>query len=145
MKAPLAIVLAATQLFASSASPLYLCLSADGSACIDFGPETCCCCQHGHEHAHAGTADHDACCDRPHVDDPCGCKHVQISEPHSVTRMSDADGSSCTHHVVSVIAIPCHAVRLVDVISATESGESRCWLHAPPPALSLLATVIIRC
>jgi hypothetical protein len=152
VKALFTLALAVTQLLASSASPLYFCLSADGSKCIDFGPATCACCEQDHEHAGVRGADHDDCCDHQQsarataqVDDPCDCRHVRISEPQSVTRSADINAPHGDRHVLSLIAIPFRAIAPLDGTSADLGRQSCGWLHAPPPALALLATVVIRC
>jgi hypothetical protein len=91
VKTLLSFVLFAAQVLSWNASGVYLCLGADGSVCVDFGPASCGCCrldpadidrcssEHGRRDDHRGFP-----CGLPDFD-PCGCTHVQISEPQCAT------------------------------------------------------------
>ena len=152
VKALFTLALALTQLLASGASPLYLCQCANGSTCIDFGPATCGCCQHDDEHADVCCAEHDSCRDHQQsaratapIDDPCDCRHVRICEPQTVTRSMEVDAPRGDWQFLSLIATLCPATAGLDLTRAADCRELPRWLHAPPPTLALLASVVIRC
>lgn len=91
----LIMALVAVQCASWSGASLFLCLGADGSVCIDRGPESCTSC-HEEEAGHACCDLHDACCEEHAHDasalnvpllagDPCDCTHVQISQTQAPT------------------------------------------------------------
>src|SRR5262245_6186215 len=116
-KSLLSLVLVATQTISCGACPLYLCVGEDGSLCVDFGPDSCDCCQHvpgaslqearDQAAAHGNSAVHNyGLLGTRHSQDaePCGCTHIQISAPQTATleraSAAMADGTS-----VSLVAI----------------------------------------
>jgi hypothetical protein len=147
----LILALAATQCLSLGASPLYLCLSANGSMRVDLGPAGCRC---AHEDAceHACTAE-DGCEDHHNgyspVDgtsfgDPCDCIHVQITEPQSATRsvtsqQSERDGEYFFDLPASHVAAAAGAQPALDCWSNVRSP------HPPSLALTVLSSVVIRC
>jgi hypothetical protein len=143
----LSLILVATQVLSWNAAPLYLCLESDGSACFDFGPDTCGCC---HEHASTPETDTQAAChahtgcnhaeqartaesaaDSPASSSPCGCTHVQISDPQTAAlgRVTFTAADLDVQHVLAIVAssdvsaihsAPVHAAG-VNHLSAAES------------------------
>jgi hypothetical protein len=140
----LSAVLAAAQL---CAAPVYLCLEADGSVCVDFGPAACDCCRH--VPAEAACAD-ESCSHADHEEsgpvasawfDPCDCEHVQIVEPQPATReRSNAPLAQPRSILIAVTASnPPSAAALAS--GAAEAPPPRV---APSATLLLLASVVIR-
>jgi hypothetical protein len=84
-----------TQLYSWSAAPLFLCVSGNGSVCVDAGPEACdCCdeadsdhcttvgCEHQHDHDAELAAEEHRCADTGthSLSSGCGCRHLQLSQ-----------------------------------------------------------------
>jgi len=80
------------QFISCNAAPLFLCMDGDGSLCIDLGPGSCACCQHGHDWAEDlsqnpsanGNRHSHQSCDRHQAPatieaTPCDCTHLQIT------------------------------------------------------------------
>ena len=95
----LTLILVALQCFSWSAAPLYLCVSRDGTVCIDLGPETCRDCRHSTSQVESPSHD-EACCavshDRDGAEDQpseimacgdceCDCMHFQLFGNQSPT------------------------------------------------------------
>jgi hypothetical protein len=91
------LMLAAVQVLAWNAAPVYLCLEADGSTCVHQGPAVCDCCKkvqpsHNrceddceHEHpAPIGSSD-----ELGFGTAPCGCEHELISDAQAAVRGQD--------------------------------------------------------
>jgi hypothetical protein len=122
----LSLVLAATHLVTCGAAPLYLCISDDGSMCIDSGPAGCECCSETNAEAH----DHDAC------DSACiGREHAAVapaSHPAAEYALVPAAPCGCEHLAISGSSAPA-IVRA----SSAEVGE----FSAPAVTHAFLATV----
>ncbi len=99
----LSLMLAAVQVLAWNAAPVYLCLEADGSACVDRGPAFCDCCQSGESSHVCGGGE----CDAPGHDGlvtgehslnegPCGCEHEQISDAQVAVKSQDRSNIELT-------------------------------------------------
>jgi hypothetical protein len=153
-KTLLSLLVVATQLLSWNASPLYFCLGDDGSMCIDFGPDTCGCCLDKSEDACYGA--HEPCpADHKHdthvadhaadhgQSNPCGCDHVQISEPQIAVRHRAVDIDAHDVLAAAVLAVDasaCH-VAAADV----QLTESAFRPAIPRPALAELSSVVLRC
>ncbi len=147
----LSLMLTATQVLSGNSVPLYLCLEADGSVCVDFGPTTCGCC-HADEDAEVG-AEHRSCDHRPgdplaahggeHAAGDCPCTHVQISEPQIATVQRIVSPPDDQHSVAPAAIVPaglgsCAASAGDDILSARLVDGSHC-------ALAERASVVLRC
>lgn len=162
-KTLLSAVLVATQVLSWQASPLYLCLSADGSMCVDFGPSGCHCrdasghagCSHEHHACTASDREHavceHGCCEHGQLAEsdqanPCGCDHIQISEPQAATRVRVVVAPDAPHLVMPPTALPSQPVS-----SFSFAADGTCALAlssgraSPNPTHVLLASVVIQC
>lgn len=151
VKTLLSFVLVATQALSWNASPLYLCLSADGSICLDFGSANCGGCRHDAADGASCAADacphdgHHACTPATAADvDPCGCEHIQISEPQAATLARTAAAPDSPRWEVPPTAAPADGARGCSLFAA-QSARASCPLDTPSPALVSLASVVMRC
>ncbi|MEX0675446.1 MAG: hypothetical protein WD063_00125 [Pirellulales bacterium] len=149
VKTLLSAVLVATQLVSWNASPLYLCLGADGSICVDFGPAGCGCCRNRPAEKGCCGSQHEAdvCGQLPlAVDnfDPCGCDHIQISEPQSAMLVRTTAAPDAQGWGIPLVAALCTGASGC-CISATSADAPRCPCDAHSTALVLLASVVMRC
>jgi hypothetical protein len=150
VKMLLSVVLVATQVLSWNVSPLYLCLSADGSLCVDFGPIGCHCRQHDaaqskcpgeNDLCHGQLADWAA-----DASNPCGCDHIQISQPQAATLVRAVAAPDSPHHVIPPAALlgdlpsGCCLLATGSLANVPLSGRD-----APSAALVLLASVVIQC
>jgi hypothetical protein len=154
VKMLLSAVLVATQVLSWNASPLFLCMSADGSICVDFGPDGCACCQHDAVEAPC-TSHHDACHEHDHgqlddsaadESDPCGCDHIQISEPQAATLARAVAAPDSPHQVIPPAALL--SLRTSGCCLSAIGGLAHVPLSGhdvPSAALVLLASVVIQC
>lgn len=148
IKTLLSAVLVGTQVLSWIAAPVFVCLDADGSFCLDFGPQTCRCCRHEdqadgchHEHGRHDTELDHSLATRV---DPCGCVHVRISEPKSATltratRVPDAERSVVPPAAAGEVAAGCA------VLATCPSAFLSRAVESPPGALAVLTTVVMRC
>lgn len=163
-KSLLILSVVATQLLAGGGGSLYLCISDDGSyCCIDFGPDSCACCQP--EERHSACADQ--CCshnsDEPCSDhregggtpetpqpaslaaEPCGCTHVLISaeQPTSITRTCNpVETERLSQLAMLPSCLPnCQQWGVLPIPHARWHGPPA----APDLALAVISTVVIRC
>jgi hypothetical protein len=158
-KSLLSLALIVMQLLSWSASPLYLCLSSDGSVCVDLGPDACECCKHSAVESETCDATHESCADHNHgmpenqgtslasfsVGDPCGCTHVQISQPQSPTLNRSSARADISHSVIFLITMHCN---LVPAVASPPIGQATALSpahHVPSMRLTVLATIVIRC
>src|SRR5437868_3923442 len=91
-KLSISLALVVAQVVTWATASLYTCISADGTACIDRGPEFCECCHDGlegdsHHHSNLAQAcdDHGAKADDCAVaascsSAPCGCRHQSMGD-----------------------------------------------------------------
>lgn len=154
----LSLILVATQVLSWNTAPLYLCLEADGSACLDFGPDTCGCC---HEHASTPETDSQAACrehsecnhaehalpagstaDSQAASTPCGCTHVQISDPQTAA-LGRATFTAADLDVQPMLAIVTYpGVRAIQ--SATAHATIVDHLISAASPLALRAGIVLR-
>lgn len=143
VKALLCVALLATQVLSWNAAPLYVCLGPDGSFCVDFGPASCGCCR-----LDAANSD---CCAAAHADehehgdiDPCGCNHIQVSEPQSATLV----------RTTLVVDSQRFAGPQAAAINSADAGRvfATSWptlsfrsIDLPSAALAELSSVVLRC
>ena len=160
VKPLLTILLALVQVTAWGRAPLYLCVSSDGTVCVDLGPDFCDCCHHetsaeGDHACSAGCSHHehaadDAC--RLHQNGqvpgdslataPCDCTHLGLAarlDAAIVRANVDND-----HDQTSLTSLPLalSAERLPESITFAERAILRPL--APSTSLALLATVVLR-
>ncbi len=154
----LSLILVATQVLSWNAAPLYLCLESDGTACLDFGPDTCGCC---HEvastpdatdshacHAHAGCnhAEHPqpagSATDSQASPSPCGCTHVQISDPQTAAlgRVTIKAADLDFRPMLAIVTWP--GLRAIE--SATVDAAGVDHLPAAASPLALRAGIVLR-
>jgi hypothetical protein len=161
VKPLLTILLALVQVTAWGRAPLYLCVSGDGTVCVDLGPDLCDCCHHespaDSEHACSAGCDHhehaagDVCgqqqeaqvADDSLATDPCDCTHIGLAarqDPAIVRANVDHD-----HDPSSFASLPLavSAERLPLTIAFAERAIDRPL--TPSYSLALLATVVLRC
>ena len=161
VKPLLIILLALVQVTAWGRAPLYLCVSNDGTVCVDLGPDFCDCCHHestadDHHGCSAGCDHHehsasDVCRlhqEGPVADDslataPCDCTHIGLAarqEAAIVRAHVERD-----HHQSSLASLPlCRsAEQLPMVITFAERAIDRPLMASS--SLALLATVVLRC
>jgi hypothetical protein len=156
----LSLALVVTQFLSWGAAPRFLCVSDDGSVCIDAGPQACGCCHDEHaEHAVAGCDqrhhdDHALVCDAtPHwtdathalaLSDPCECRHIELS---AVCAPAIVRGSERSHSDQSgALPAAAHAATpLLPVDASLVVAE----VAAPPGSTlylsSILGSVVLRC
>ncbi len=153
----LSLILVATQVLSWNAAPLYLCLESDGTACLDFGPDTCGCCHEDasmpnsaqdacHEHAGCSHADHarpsGSATDSQAAASPCGCTHVQISDPQ-MAALGRVTFSAAELDVQAMLASPTYPG-----VCATDSALTHAPSLEPLPAaastLALRAGIVLR-
>ena len=145
--------LTAAQFGASSEMSLYLCLSCDGSVCIDGGPSTCNCCgshndrdstfsderfhQHQDEDCHRSPASWQI------VDEPCGCTHLQICRVQAPAVVKPATVTTGPHldPFAAISPDPNGVTWILLNVADWRSGGS------PPRSLPLAvrASVVLRC
>ena len=153
----LSLILVATQVLSWNAAPLYLCLESDGSVCFDFGPDMCGCCHEDastqesgspaacHEHA-CGHAEHarpaDQAADSQSSSSPCGCTHVQISDPQtaSLGRVTFTAADLDVQHLLAIAAGPGVSAILSTPIHT--SGVDHLFAAISPQALR--AGIVLR-
>ena len=152
VKLLLSVVLVATQVVSWNASPLYLCMSADGSICLDFGPESCDCCRHDAAQSECSSG-HDPCHDHGQSDDsaadesdPCGCGHIQISQPQAATLVRIVAAPDCSHRSIPPAALHSDWAPgcCLSAARASAHGPLR-GRDSPSATLILLASVVIQC
>lgn len=143
----LSLMLAAVQVLAWNAAPVYLCLEADGSACVDRGPAFCDCCHERSDDGHSCGSDcaeheHDGLASGEHSlgEGPCGCEHEQISDVQVAVKSQDRAGLALADSVPAVailseVAVGNSSVKLA-VDSCCETGTSS--------ALAARAGVVLR-
>jgi hypothetical protein len=163
------LMLVLAQVFSWSAAPLYLCLEADGSTCLDLGPLLCECCRseepaqavHDQACAEHGCQEHgcqehscpehelrtpaeQASAATSFLDGaPCGCTHRQISAAQAATvgRASSSVDTSHSHAALAIIACP-----QLDGARFTATSLSALYsLAAPTAALVERAGIVMRC
>lgn len=156
------LMLVTTQLLSGSGGSVYLCVSNDGTCCIDSGPASCTCCdkEDQHEVCADGCCVHEAgsyvghqCDDlMPESDqspllvgDPCRCTHLLISAepPTCVSRISAA--SDCQRIAQLAALVPS-----LTIWSAFEDASLAHARPERPPSLCdyyliTVSTVVIRC
>lgn len=159
-KSLLALVIIATQVVSWNVSPLYLCVSADGSLCFDFGPDACGCCDDDHEAVacctaseHCAASEHAAeqshhrgepCGQHGHEADaaPCGCNHIQLTEPQLATRPTPTEVDPGQPFVMPVALLdlwqPCLA-------PSAPTGVGDSLADMPSTALAERSSVVMRC
>lgn len=138
----LSLMLAAVQVLAWNAAPVFLCLEADGTACVDRGPAFCDCChagkpsEKGHACGDAGCAGHEhdglATDERSLGETPCGCEHEQISDAQAAVRGHDRSNFELAARV------PAAAI-LSDVAIAMSSSKFAVDSYCEIGSLSALA------
>lgn len=113
----LILALVAMQSASWSGASLFLCLAADGSICIDGGPQTCACCHDEDVTDECGPSP-DVCChdtDRDRdangaeggvIGDPCDCLHVQISLSAGPSLIARSASKSAWQRVALVTGLP---------------------------------------
>jgi hypothetical protein len=151
LKSLLSIVLLATQVLSWNAVPVYLCLGADGSICVDFGPASCGCCRldlpatGGCESEHGRHDDHARLKPLGLADvDPCGCTHVEISQHQQATlnratEVQDAHRSVTTPAVSSDLAGACCQWATGQTALRARAPE------APSGSLGERSSIVLRC
>lgn len=155
-KSLLSLGLMMTQLLSWSVSPLYLCVAGDGSVCIDFGPENCHCCMHSQDVECAGECactDHDRSQheqqagheEKSVAAEPCDCTHIQISQTPNSTLIPSTNSPDAERLVVFLATITCDLCAHAGVPPTDARNGILQTLHAPPSALAVLASVIMRC
>jgi hypothetical protein len=156
----LSLLLATTHLLTCGAAPLYLCIDADGSMCIDAGPADCDCCgdavatAHDHEACGATCDEHereaavaDAACREAGPDSlvsatPCDCEHLAISGSCAPAIVRASSAEACKFMPIAM-AHP----SLTTVPTAT-LGPSADLFEQPSSTLFLsmvLRSVVLRC
>jgi hypothetical protein len=155
----LSLVLAATHLVTCGAAPLYLCISDDGSMCIDGGPGGCECCGETNSQAHDHDACDSACVEREHAAadpasppageyavvraTPCGCEHLAISgtSAPAIVRASSAEAGKFMATAVTSTPLAMVPPRPVLAPSADifEQPSSTLFLS------TVLRSVVLRC
>jgi hypothetical protein len=157
IKPLLTILLAVVQLTAWGRAPLYLCVSSNGTVCVDLGPDFCDCCQHEdanhacasacihHDHAAINSACVGHEC--PAVDDslvaePCDCTHIGLSSGQDAA-MARADLDR-DQDVGLLAALPLCLSNAC--VTEANSFAARPFGYSPsiPCSLALLATVVMR-
>jgi hypothetical protein len=150
-------LLLAAQAISWNASPLFLCMGGDGSLCIDLGPGSCACCQHGHDWAedlsHNPSANgnrhsrsHDAC-NRHQAPatieaTPCDCTHLQITVSWTAVTVSP--------ETIRPIVLPSLAALVGDRdwgsdLSPLRASASLSYLSNDISAATALRSDILRC
>ena len=161
VKPLLTILLALVQVTAFSRAPLYLCVSSDGTVCVDLGPDFCDCCHHestadDHHGCSAGCDHHehsasDVCRlhqEGPVADDslataPCDCTHIGLAARQEAAIVR-ADVDRDQHQSWLASAPLCLTAERVPGSNAfAERTVDRSL--APTCSLALLATVVLRC
>ncbi len=147
----LSLMLVATQVLSGNSAPLYLCLEADGSICVDFGPDTCGCC-HG-DLAADDCADHELCDHHPaapltahaehRASEDCPCRHEQISEPQTATVQRSVSVPLDQHLLAPLAIVPavfetCTAATCDEILFSRRVDGASC-------ALAERASVMLRC
>jgi len=144
----LSLMLAAVQVLAWNAAPVYLCLEADGSACVDRGPAFCDCCQNGKSSPVCGSENcrdvhqHDglAGSERSLGDASCGCKHEQISDAQVAVKGQDRSNIALTASIQAVATVS--EVALVSPPS--ELFVNANWQSSTSSALAARAGIVLR-
>lgn len=160
---PLVISLVLMQLVAASGGSVYLCVANDGSlCCLDFGPQFCRCCPHGHDKVSSESAPsdqcHSGCChqeasheasDQPDEDQsiansPCHCQHLAVATGTALLKSRATVGNPLIASTQLWTAITVRSF-LTDPLACRQSERIQAPSPAPDSALALLSTVIIRC
>ncbi len=152
----LIMALVAVQCASWSGASLFLCLGADGSVCIDGGPESCTSC-HEEDAGHACCDCHSACQHDDHDDscvphglqlasDPCDCTHVQIAQsqaPSVVAKSVAQSGLDRTAAFVMPTTVDRHTFSAAchDLVWRTRRGPSL----APSLLLATVGAAVINC
>ena len=160
VKPLLIILLALVQVTAWGRAPLYLCVSNDGTVCVDLGPDFCDCCHHelaaeGDHGCSAGCDHHDQAggdvcghqqeaqvADSSLATAPCDCTHIGLAaRPDAAIVRANVDHD---HDQASLASVPLafSAERLPVAITFAERTILRPL--APSSSLALLATVVLR-
>jgi hypothetical protein len=168
VKSLLILMLAALQVLSGTGAARFLCISRSGSVCIDSGPESCQCCghdescrdeepdndEHGCCHNDAVTKSCDAQkADRPAAsesaivaDETCGCTHISISAgQYTVVK---AASTAMELDQFGALLAWASSIGLSQDAAFIPTNLSR---FGDPPyaarsqALSILATIVIRC
>jgi hypothetical protein len=154
----LSLILVATQVLSWNAAPLFLCLESDGTACFDFGPDTCGCCHDVastpgateslacHEHAGCNHAEHaqpaGSTTDSQASGSPCGCTHVQISDPQTAA-LGRATIKAVDLDFQPMLAIvACPGLSAIESATADTAGIDHLPVAASP--LALRAGIVLR-
>lgn len=155
MRKPLiSLALVAAQALTWATGSLYACFSADGSACIDRGPQFCDCCHDSQDEHASHDADRAQSCGDHGVQSertelvqscsmaPCGCQHQAMGDAQKATTPGakvaiDHSLRFPAAWVCVVVATPIssHRAQFTMAISADAASER----------LSSLTTVVLRC
>jgi hypothetical protein len=144
----LSLMLAAVQVLAWNAAPVYLCLEADGSACVDRGPAFCDCCESGESSHNCGKAncgddhEHDGLAgnERSLGEGPCGCEHEQISDAQVAVKSQDRSNIELTASVPAVATLSDVAL----VLPPSELNVNSNQQSSTSSALAARAGIVLR-
>ena len=142
-------MLAVTQILSWSAMPVSLCISENGSVCVDLGQENCVCCrdtnhEHGNQPACCGRCDASEPDDLPAVaqKDGCDCLHLPL-----MSQQDEALRSSLVADLISDLALVGWVNVTNEFIPRTDLTPTFHWRRSLDfsPHLAVIATTVIRC
>ena len=143
--------LAVTQLMSWAVAPLHLCISKNGSVCVEIGDESCICCSDG-DHEKHGT-ELSACCEHCDADksdvlpvvawtNPCDCTHIPL-----MIEQDDSIRASVVSHLISWDVPLSWLYVSHEVVPQTVSALDRHWDRRNDPSRHpvALTTTVLRC